>query len=110
MAREESVTVEQVREAQLQFKAGVNLQKDKKFKEAIEAFKTCASVNPLDKTHLQELTKRLKSGSFKLEQEGIAYMGCAAVHLSGLINELSEDEKEQVPVEQSLLEVFSKWD
>ena len=110
MARSEPVTVDQVREAQGKFKSGVDLHKEKKFKEAIEAFKACASINPLDPQHLQELTRRLKSGSYKLEQEGIAYMGCAAVHLSGLVNELSEEERNQVPVEKSLLEAFNSWD
>ena len=41
-----------------------------------------------------ELSKKLKAMSVKLVQESIAYMGCAAVHLKGLIDELNENEKE----------------
>lgn len=78
--------------------------------EAMELFKACASLNPIDPDHLEMLTKKLKSGSYKMEQEGIAYMGCAAVHLSGLIHELTDEQKEQVPVEASLLEMFKDWD
>lgn len=110
MSRQETVTVEQVREAQEFFKNGMDLHKDKSFKEAIEAFKSCAAINPEDDNHLSELTRKLKSGSFKLDQEGIAYMGCAAVHLNGLVNELTDEQKDEVPIEKSLLEAFSAWD
>jgi len=109
MSREQSVTIEQVREAQEFFKNGMTLHQEKSFKEAIESFKSCASVNPEDASHLTELTKKLKEGSYKLDQEGIAYMGCAAVHLNGLVGELTEEQKEEVPIEKSLLEAFNSW-
>ncbi|QPJ63099.1 MAG: hypothetical protein G3M70_14935 [Candidatus Nitronauta litoralis] len=109
MPREQTVSVEQVREAQELFKNGMDLHQEKKFKEAIELFKSCASVNPEDASHLGELTKKLKSGSYKLDQESIAYMGCSAVHLNSLVAELTEEEKEEVPIEQSLLEAFNSW-
>ena len=110
MTREQAVTVEQVREAQANFKKGMDFHKEKKFKEAIEAFQTCAKTNPIDPNHLPELIRRLKSGSYKLDQEGIAYMGCAAVHLNGMVSELSEEQREEVPIEKSLLEAFSSWE
>ncbi len=109
MEREAS-TIEQVREAQEFFKEGVDLHEDKNYKEAIEIFKKCASVNPFDTGHLEMFTKRLKQGSYKLLQESVAYMGCAAVHLHGLVNELSEDQKEMVPVDEKLTQVFKEWD
>lgn len=109
MAREESVTVEQVREAQEYFKKGMDLHQKKSFKEAIEEFKSCAQINPEDDNHLTELTRKLKAGSYKLDQEGIAYMGCAAVHLNGMVEELTEEQKEEVPLEQSLLDAFKSW-
>lgn len=102
-------TVEQVREAQEHFKKGSALHESKDFKEAIEAFKKCASINPYDEKHLEELTKKLKTGSYKFMQESIAYMGCAAVHLNQLISELTPEEVDQVPLDKSLSEVFNTW-
>jgi len=103
-------TVEQVRQVQDYFKAGTDFHGEKKFKEAIEAFKNGAAVNPFQEGHLDELSKKLKAMSVKLVQESIAYMGCAAVHLKSVIDELSENERELVPVDDSLLETFKEWD
>ncbi len=104
------VTVEQVREVQDTFKAGVDFHNEKKFKEAIEAFKKGALINCADEEHLPELSKKLKAMSVKLLQESIAYMGCTAVHLNGLIHELSEEERDLVPVDKSLSEAFESWE
>jgi len=103
-------TVEQVAQVQGYFKAGVDFHGEKKFKEAIESFKNAASITPFQENHLDELSKKLKAMSVKLVQESIAYMGCAAVHLKGVIDELSDDEKELVPVDDSLLDAFKEWD
>jgi len=103
-----AVTVEDVREVQDHFKAGVTQHEGKEFQEAIESFKAAASILA-DEEHLQEFQKKLKSGKFKLQQESIAYMGCAAVHLSHLIGALDEDQKEQVPVDKQLTEAFRGW-
>lgn len=105
----QSTTVEQVRQAQEHFKSGSLLHESKKFNEAIESFKKCASINPYDEKHLNELAKKLKTGSYKIMQESIAYMGCAAVHLNQLISELTPEEVDQVPLDKSLSEVFSSW-
>ncbi len=109
MSRQQA-TVEQVRQVQEYFKAGTDFHGEKKFKEAIESFKNAAAVNPFQEDHLDELSKKLKAMSVKLVQESIAYMGCAAVHLKGMIDELSESERESVPVDDSLLEAFKGWD
>jgi len=106
----QSATVEQVRQAQDHFKAGVDLHKDQKYKDAIAEFKQGASINPYEEGHLKELATRLTQMSVKLVQESTAYMGCAAVHLNGLIQELSEDEKEQVPIDESLQNAFNSWE
>jgi hypothetical protein len=103
-------TVEQVRQVQGNFKAGIDFHGEKKFKEAIESFKSGAAINPFQEDHLDELSKKLKVMSVKLVQESIAYMGCAAVHLKGMIDELSENEKDLVPVDASLLDAFKDWD
>ena len=109
MEREAS-TVEQVREAQEYFREGTSSHESKEYKEAIETFKKCASKNPFEDKHLELLNKRLKEGSFKLVQESVAYMGCAAVHLHGLVNELTAEQKELVPVDEKLTQVFKEWD
>ena len=103
-------TVEQVGQVQEYFKAGVDFHGEKKFKEAIESFKNAAGINPFRENHLDELSNKLKAMSVKLVQESIAYMGCAAVHLKGVIDELSESEQELVPVDDSLLDAFKDWD
>ncbi len=103
-------TVEQVRQIQDYFKAGVDYHGEKKFKEAIESFRNGAAINPFQEDHLNELSKKLKAMSVKLVQESIAYMGCAAVHLKSMIDELSENERDLVPVDDSLLDAFKGWD
>jgi hypothetical protein len=103
-------TVEQVRQIQDYFKAGADFHGEKKFKEAIESFRNGAAINPYEENHLSELSKKLKAMSVKLVQESIAYMGCAAVHLKSMIDELSENERELVPVDDSLLDAFKGWD
>ena len=108
MARK-STTVEQVREAQEFFKSGMNCHETKSYKEAIEAFTRCVSINPYDTGHLDELKKKLIQGSFKLVQESIAYMGCAAVHLNKMAGELDGSAKDQVPIDEALQKVFQGW-
>ncbi len=103
-------TVEQVRQVQDYFKSGIDFHNEKKYKEAIEVFKKGAKINPFDEEHLAELSKKLKVMSVKLVQESIAYMGCAAVHFKSMIDELSENEKDLVPVEASLTDTFKDWD
>ncbi len=103
-------TAEQVRQIQDHFKEGTEYHNEKKYKEAIEAFKNGAAINPFDENHLEELDKKLKAMSVKLVQESIAYMGCAAVHLKSSIDELSENEKDLVPIDTSLTDVFTGWD
>ncbi len=103
-------TVEQVGQVQNYFKAGVDFHGEKKFKEAIESFNNAAAINPFQEDHLDVLSKKLTAMSVKLVQESIAYMGCAAVHLKGVIDELSENERELVPVDDSLLDAFKDWD
>ncbi len=105
----ETVTVEQVREVQDNFKAGYNHHQEKEYKEAIEAFKKAAAINQDDEDHLVELAKKLKAMEVKLIQESIAYMGCAAMHLQFLVNELDEDEQAQVPVDETLKKQFDEW-
>jgi len=109
MSRQQA-TVEQVRQIQEYFKGGNEYHNEKKYKEAIEAFKNGAAINPFDENHLDELSTKLKTMSVKLVQESIAYMGCAAVHLKAMIDELSEDEKDRVPIDESLVDVFKGWD
>jgi hypothetical protein len=109
MSRQQA-TVEQVRQIQEYFKGGNEYHNEKKYKEAIEAFKNGAAINPFDENHLDELSTKLKTMSVKLVQESIAYMGCAAVHLKAMIDELSEDEQDMVPIDESLVDVFKGWD
>lgn len=104
-----SVTVEQVRESQEAFIKGSALHEEKNYKEAIEQFKECASINPDDESQLEKLDHTLNKGPYKLVQKSIAYMGCGATHLCGLINELTEDEKDEVPLDKSLENVFKEW-
>jgi len=103
-------TVEQVREGQEYFKEGLSFHEAKNFKESIEVFKKCALINPYDPVHVDDLTRKLKQGSYKLLQESVAYMGCAAVHLNKLIGELDDRQKEEVPLDPSLSQVFRDWE
>ena len=75
----------------------------------IEAFKKSAMIHPFDENHLGELEKKLREGSYKLQQESIAFMGCAAVHLNEMIHGIDEDQKQEVPVDESLLNTFKEW-
>jgi hypothetical protein len=109
MAKDEFVTVEEVRNAQESLKNGISLHEKKSFKEAIEEFKISAMVHPFDSKHVDELGAKLKSGSYKLQQESIAYLGCAAVHLNRLIQELDEEQRLEVPVDDSLMSAFKEW-
>ncbi len=72
MSRQQA-TVEQVRQIQEYFKGGNEYHNEKKYKEAIEAFKNGAAINPFDENHLDELSTKLKTMSVKLVQESIAY-------------------------------------
>jgi hypothetical protein len=107
---ESSVTIEEVREAQEYLKTGMIESEDKNFKDASESFKKSASVHPFDEKHIAELEKKLQAGGFKKQQECMAYMGCAAVHLKQLIAELSDEQKAEVPLDEQLLAVFKDWD
>jgi|TARA_B110000438_G_C15447685_1_gene493253 hypothetical protein len=103
-------TVEEVRHAQDLFREGYNFHEQKQFKEAVDRFKECAMINPFDQEHLDKLTKLLKQGSYKLLQESVAYMGCAATHLHSLVHELTDDQKDLVPIDEMLLKTFGDWD
>lgn len=109
MTEKYPVTVDEVRDAQENLKTGITEHERKNFKEAIEAFKKSAMIHPFDENHLDELGKKLKLGSYKLQQESIAFMGCAAVHLNEMIHGLDENQKQEVPVDESLLEAFKDW-
>ncbi|CAI2718083.1 hypothetical protein [Nitrospina watsonii] len=104
------VTVEQVREVQELFKAGYKFHQEQKYKEAIAEFKKAASVRPIEEGHLKELATRLKGMSVKLVQESIAYMGCATMHFKMMVDELDEDQRDAVPLDETLKEQFEKWD
>ena len=104
------VTVEEYREAQEILKSAIDLHEKKNFQDAIESFKKAAMISPFNKDHLSKFQDKLKEGEYKLQQESIAYMGCAAVHLSQLVKELTDEQKEEVPVDENLLKVFNDWD
>ena len=109
MARQ-PVTVEEYREAQEILKNAIDLYEKKDFHGAIESFKKAVMISPFDKDHLNKFQDKLKEGKYKLQQESIAYMGCAAVHLSQLVKELTDEQKEEVPLDENLTKVFSDWD
>ena len=104
------VSVEEFREAQEILKNAIDLHEKKDFDGAIESFKKAAMISPFDKDHLSKFQEKLKVGEYKLAQESIAYMGCAAVHLSQLVQELTDEQKEEVPVDENLIKIFSDWD
>ncbi len=103
------VTVEEVREAQECLKSGMSLHENKDFSEAIVDFKKTASIHAFDENHLPELTKKLKAGGYKKQQESIAYMGCATVHFQHLVQELSDDQQEEVPIDEQFVTIFKEW-
>lgn len=109
MAQRILSTVEQVREAQECLKRGVTFHEAKEYKEAIAEFQKCVEINSFDPTLLKELNIKLKKGGFKLVQESIAHMGCAAQHLFKLIQELDKDDQERVPVDENLQKAFETW-
>ncbi len=109
MTEKYPVTIEEVRDAQDSLKTGVTEHENKNFKEAIEAFKKSARIHPFDEKHVQELEAKLKGGNFKLQQESIAFMGCAAVHLNEMIHGLDADQKQEVPIDDSLMNAFKDW-
>ena len=104
------VTVEEFREAQEILKSAIDLHEKKDFYGAIESFKKAVMINPFDKSLLSEFQDKLKEGKYKLQQESIAYMGCAAVHVSQLVKELTDEQKEEVPIDETLLKVFEDWE
>ena len=109
MAEDKLITVEEVRSAQESLKNGITLHEKKSFKESIDEFKKSAMTHPFDSKHVEDLGMKLKTGSYKLQQESIAYMGCAAVHLNKLIQSLEESQKQEVPVDESLMSAFKDW-
>ena len=106
---QKAVTVEEVRETQEYLKSGITQHQEKTYKEAMDCFKKSLQVRPVDENHISELEKKLKAGKFKLAQESIAFMGCASVHLNELVQQLSDEEKGQVPIDENLAEAFKGW-
>ena len=104
------VTVEEYREAQEILKNAIDLHEKKDFHSAVESFKKATMINPFNKDHLIKFQDKLKEGEYKLAQESVAYMGCAAVHLSQLLKELTDEQKEEVPVDENLTKIFQDWD
>ncbi len=103
------ISVDEMRDAQEHLKNGITLHEKKEFKEAIEAFKKVAMIHPFDTKHIDELSAKLKEGSYKLQQESIAFMGCAAVHFNELVRGLDEEKKQEVPLDESLMKAFKDW-
>ena len=104
------VTVEEYREAQDILKDAIDLHENKDFYGAIESFKKAISVKPFNENHLSEFEKKLKEGTYKLAQESMAYMGCASVHVSQLVKELTDEQRDEVPVDENLIKVFNDWE
>jgi hypothetical protein len=104
------VTVDEYREAQDILKDAMEFHENKDFNGAIESFKKAISVKPFNEAHLDELEKKLKEGSYKLSQESMAYMGCACVHVSQLVKELTDEQRDEVPVDENLIKVFNDWE
>ena len=103
------ITVEEFREAQDMLKDAMDLHEKKDFYGAIESFKKAINIKPFDEGHLDEFQKKLKEGTYKLAQESMAYMGCASVHVSQLVKELTDEQREEVPVDENLKKVFNDW-
>ena len=104
------ITVEEFREAQDVLKEAIDLHEKKDYYGAIESFKKAISVKPFNEEHLDVFEKKLKEGTYKLAQESMAYMGCASVHVSQLVKELTDAQREEVPVDENLIKVFNDWE
>ena len=104
------ITVEEFREVQDILKDAIDLHEKKDFYGAIESFKKAINIKPFDEGHLDEFQKKLKEGTYKLAQESMAYMGCASVHVSQLVKQLTDEQREEVPVDENLIKVFSDWE
>ena len=104
------VTVEEFREAQDILKDAIDLHEKKDFYGAIESFKKAIEGKPFNESHLDEFQKKLKEGTYKLAQESMAFMGCASVHVSQLVKELTDEQREEVPVDENLIKVFNDWE
>ena len=104
------ITVEEFREVQDMLKDAIALHEKKDFYGAIESFKKAIGIKPFDEGHLDEFQKKLKEGTYKLAQESMAYMGCASVHVSQLVKELTDEQREEVPVDENLIKVFNDWE
>ena len=104
------ITVEEFREVQDILKDAIDLHEKKDFYGAIESFKKAINIKSFDEGHLNEFQKKLKEGSYKLAQESMAYMGCASVHVSQLVKELTDEQREEVPVDENLIKVFNDWE
>jgi hypothetical protein len=110
MTEDKPVTVEEVRIAQESFQKGGKFHENKQYRESIEEFKKAAMTHSFNPEQVEELGVKLKSGSFKLQQESSAYMGCAAVHLSQLVHCLDTSQQEEVPLDESLMKLFKEWE
>ena len=104
------ITVEEFREVQDMLKDAIDLHEKKDFYGAIESFKKAINIKPFDEGHLEEFQKKLKEGTYKLAQESMAYMGCASVHVSQLVKQLTDEQREEVPVDENLIKVFNDWE
>ena len=104
------ITVEEYREAQDILKDAIDLHEKKDFYGAIKSFKKAIEIKPFNENHLDEFQKKLKEGTYKLAQESMAFMGCASVHVSQLVQELTDEQREEVPVDENLIKVFNDWE
>jgi len=104
------ITVEEFREAQEILKDAIDLHEKKDFNGAVESFKKSIMIKPFHEGHLDEFEKKLKEGTYKLSQESMAYMGCASVHVSQLLKELTDEQREEVPVDENLVKIFNDWE
>jgi anti-sigma28 factor (negative regulator of flagellin synthesis) len=109
MAEDKPLTAEEVHSAQESLKKGISFHENKKFRESIEEFKKAAMTHQSDSKLVEDLGTKLKSGSYKLQQESIAYMGCAAVHLNKLINGIDDAGRQELNVDESLMNAFKEW-
>ncbi|SVA57493.1 uncharacterized protein METZ01_LOCUS110347 [marine metagenome] len=104
------ITVEEFRDAQDMLKGAIDLHEKKDFNGAVESFKKAITIKPFHEGHLNELEKKLKGETYKLSQVSLAYMGCASVHVSQLLKELTDEQREEVPIDENLMKIFSEWE